>query len=271
MPWCPKCKNEYRAGITVCPDCNETLVDELTEETQEYVSLFQTINEEQKNKLVKYLIHCNHKVKEESGMMETEEGNQLVYTIFVPEQDATEAMREIQTALLYEAKQDAGEEDLKPRHRAPEPSTVYVDAKSRYQEYKSTGIMFLVFAVAFFLLGILSINGMVPFMASPVSIVVIFLAAIAFIYIGVTSLQKSSSLKEEASDEEQTTDAVMEYLKTNFSVEQLLAENKENLEGEMLYFYFMELMKDEVSKEFSETDENFLDALLEDYYNTLDL
>ena len=63
----------------------------------------------------------------------------------------------------------------------------------------------------------------------------------------------------------------MEYLKTNFSVEQLLAENKENLEGEMLYFYFMELMKDAVSKEFSETDENFLDALLEDYYNTLDL
>ena len=31
MPWCPKCKNEYRAGITVCPDCNEELMEELEE------------------------------------------------------------------------------------------------------------------------------------------------------------------------------------------------------------------------------------------------
>ena len=29
MSWCPKCKNEYRAGITICPDCNEELLEEL--------------------------------------------------------------------------------------------------------------------------------------------------------------------------------------------------------------------------------------------------
>ena len=28
MAWCPKCKNEYREGITVCPDCGEALVSE---------------------------------------------------------------------------------------------------------------------------------------------------------------------------------------------------------------------------------------------------
>ena len=30
--WCPKCKNEYIAGITTCSDCNIPLVEELTEE-----------------------------------------------------------------------------------------------------------------------------------------------------------------------------------------------------------------------------------------------
>lgn len=36
MPWCPKCKSEYRDGFTVCADCGSELVDELPpEEWQE--------------------------------------------------------------------------------------------------------------------------------------------------------------------------------------------------------------------------------------------
>lgn len=29
MPWCPKCKNEYREGIKVCADCGIELVESL--------------------------------------------------------------------------------------------------------------------------------------------------------------------------------------------------------------------------------------------------
>lgn len=31
MPWCPKCKNEYVKGITVCADCGTELVESLQE------------------------------------------------------------------------------------------------------------------------------------------------------------------------------------------------------------------------------------------------
>jgi len=35
MPFCPKCRYEYLPGVTVCPDCDEKLVDVLPEENSE--------------------------------------------------------------------------------------------------------------------------------------------------------------------------------------------------------------------------------------------
>jgi hypothetical protein len=34
MPFCPKCRYEYQAGIAKCPDCDETLVSSLPDETE---------------------------------------------------------------------------------------------------------------------------------------------------------------------------------------------------------------------------------------------
>ena len=274
MSWCPKCKNEYRAGITVCPDCNEELMEELTEAAElEFVPLFQTDNEELLSKLVKYLTHCGHKVQEQSGEVETEEGLKEVTAIFVPKKDYAEAIQEIRTVLMYDAKQEAGEEeDLKPRHRAPEPSTLYVDAKSRYQEYKSSGIMFLAFAVFFLIFGILNLAGVITIFASVPSLIIVFGATVAFSVIGVNSLRKVSSLKEEASSEEKTSDEINEFLKETFSKEKLLKGfSEEEISGELLYFQLMELMKEKTAERFPDADENYLDALLEDYYNSLDI
>lgn len=277
MSWCPKCKNEYRAGITVCPDCNEELMEELTEAIElEFVPLFQTDNEELKTKLVKYLVHCGRKVQEQSAEAETEEGLQTVYAIFVPKDDYAEAVQEIRTVIAYDAKQEAGEEDLKPRHRAPEPSTLYVDAKSRYQEYKSSGIMFLAFAVLFLIFGILNLVGVINIMASTVSLIIVFGAVVGFAYVGITSLMKVSSLKEEASAEENVTEDILDYLKSEFpkeEVEKILpaGANAEDLTNEELYFVRISEIKNYVMSEYPGKDENYLDALIEDYYNSLDL
>ena len=277
MSWCPKCKNEYRAGITVCPDCNEELMEELTEAIElEFVPLFQTDNEELKTKLVKYLVHCGRKVQEQSAEAETEEGLQTVYAIFVPKDDYAEAVQEIRTVIDYDAKQEAGEEDLKPRHRAPEPSTLYVDAKSRYQEYKSSGIMFLAFAVLFLIFGILNLVGVINIMASTVSLIIVFGAVVGFAYVGITSLMKVSSLKEEASAEENVTEDILDYLKSEFpkeEVEKILpaGANAEDLTNEELYFVRISEIKNYVMSEYPGKDENYLDALIEDYYNSLDL
>jgi hypothetical protein len=35
MPFCPNCKYEYKATVSVCPDCNEPLVDVLPEDVED--------------------------------------------------------------------------------------------------------------------------------------------------------------------------------------------------------------------------------------------
>ncbi len=35
MPFCPKCRYEYKPEISVCPDCNEYLVSSLPEKNEE--------------------------------------------------------------------------------------------------------------------------------------------------------------------------------------------------------------------------------------------
>ena len=39
MPWCPKCKNEYKEGIKICADCGCELVSEEKEEKPLTLSL----------------------------------------------------------------------------------------------------------------------------------------------------------------------------------------------------------------------------------------
>ena len=46
MPWCPVCKEEYKEGITACPECNTPLVASLEEaEKSNYQDLI-SLNDE---------------------------------------------------------------------------------------------------------------------------------------------------------------------------------------------------------------------------------
>ena len=63
----------------------------------------------------------------------------------------------------------------------------------------------------------------------------------------------------------------MNYLKENFTKEKLLAGISDDVSGELLYFQLMETLKEQVSEKFPDADENYLDALLEEYYNSLDI
>lgn len=273
MAWCPVCKNEYRAGITVCPDCNEALVEEMKEELT-LVLLFQTDNEEMKNKVTAYLNHCGILLTETSEETTNEETGEtvLLYSVSVPEKDAKEAAKEMRTVLMVDAENagDGPTAGLKRRRPAPEPSTVYVDAKDRYEQYRSSGFMFLGFAVVLLVFDILNMAGVITIMSNPVSLVMMSILVIACFVAGIKSLQKTKSLRAEVRVEETKTSQINSFLAEHFPKEVLDAMSEEGMSAEILYLKQIELMKEKTLEEYPDLEETYLDALLEDYYNSLE-
>ena len=85
--WCPKCKNEYRAGITVCADCGTKLL-EFLDWTQEDSELLHAFSEEaDAKKLISYLEYSS--IPSRCEWMQ-EEG---VYGVFVDKKSYKQAKK----------------------------------------------------------------------------------------------------------------------------------------------------------------------------------
>ena len=74
MPWCPKCRNEYREGFTVCADCGVELVDRLDEAKADTVKIISGPTEEM-NRVYEFL--QDNKIKG-VYLEESEEGITLI-------------------------------------------------------------------------------------------------------------------------------------------------------------------------------------------------
>jgi len=273
MSWCPKCKNEYRAGIAICPDCNEALLEELNEtEESNLVPLFRTTDEELTDRICQYLLHCNINAKKLPVSAEGE----FFHVLLVPEAQAKEAALEVQTVLSYETKEkekaENGDVEAPTQKKSKVPvSNLHLSAKERYQEYKSSGIMLLTFSALIIVFAVLNFLGVITIMASTPSLIVLGIAAVIFIYLGISSLRSTGRLLEEADEEEKTTDSILIFLKDKFPAEKLLSMKEDDMTDEILYFTQLNAMKEALLEQYPDAEENYIDAVLDDYYTSLDI
>lgn len=285
--WCPKCRNEYINGVTTCVDCGCDLVEELPEEIDENepVAIGSLASEETASKLVGYLNRAGLLSCAVRPQPENEEGEIPAYDIIVAGKELVYIHQ-----LFDGLTEDADEEEpldlelLLPKFEEKyaeiqdeeankllsdlrtEASTVYVNKKDTYSDFKFSGISFIVFAVLGYLFAFL--NGLGVFtIFNTFSVIVLTIVFTVFMIIGISSIHKANSIKTLVSEEENVLEDVENYIAEHFTDDYFASlPSDESLSDEENFLMITDRLKDELTEAFPLFSRGYIDQLVDERY-----
>lgn len=273
MPWCPKCKNEYREGIKVCADCGMELVETL-ERTEGSPLIFG--DQEQMEELERFLTY--NQIKTVKVERDEKEG---VYELYVGDEERQKASMAVKVFLQQKAGMekealddiDGGEmENIGSNTETPAYTGIYLDSAKQAEENRSSGYMLIVVggiglvAIGLILTDIIRLpaNMMNKYMVCSVTGALFLL----FFVMGILSIRSSQSLKAKAESESSLTSEIKKWCSDHMAAEiiddDLFSEGEAG--EEIRYFRRTDKMKAMISHQFLNLDEGFLDAFVDDYY-----
>ncbi|MSS64004.1 hypothetical protein [Velocimicrobium porci] len=284
MPWCPKCKTEYRNGITVCTDCGTTLVDELEEEVV-FLPVMACLDKDLAHRFLDYLYYSNissGKIEqnditfEYSVSVTKEEFKQAkkLYSAFYEieaeknSKNKTEEFPDEEIASSTEKIEQMQNQKIADELRSPKnASTVYVRKEEKYQDIISTAYVFLLVGVLGIVFVVLNYVNIITFINGPFSYVLYSALFIGCLVASALSFRSAKEAKKQISTENSLTEKVNQWLKDTITKESLLSSHEEGLSDEVNFLNEMNYLKTLVCEEFPELDESYADTLCEEYYN----
>ena len=283
MAWCPKCKNEYREGITVCPDCGETLVSE--EELTDWTSVL--FGEQEEMAKLKDFLTYNGIGKSKITLDDAEQ----VYELFVDAKEEKQAKtiarvfleqqekKRRENAAEEEASVDEflmpGEEETKEtvtsgelfRAASTQGGLTYMNSGAKAEENRSCAWVILVVGILGILVMALGITGVLPLnIGNPYMFYGVMSAVfILFIVMGVVSMRNAKLFEKKAESENSLVDTLLKWSGENLTAEEIdtQIENAADTPEEALYYKRFEVIRSQMNHQFMNLDQQMLENLID--------
>lgn len=151
----------------------------------------------------------------------------------------------------------------------PSDSPSYISKENQYQELKSTSYSFLVISIIGLILLALNIMKVISIFNGTFSYIILGGVFIFFLGVGITSFKKACRVSLEIDAENAQTKAVNDWLYENvrkYNLNKIL--DREAFEhDEAYYLKLIEKIKELLKDEFEELDDNYMESIIEDYYD----
>lgn len=267
MPWCPKCKNEYREGITVCADCGCELVEE--EQLDSLVSLI--FGEEEQMLSLKEFLEFN-KI---GGVTVRYDEQDMVYELLVKDRDKKNAAKITGIFLEQEAEKTQEPQEADETESEPEPAggaAVYRKNADKAEDNKSSAWTLLVVGTAGMVFMILGIMGLLPLnIGNPYMFYGVMSAVfLLFIVMGGISMKNAKIFEKKAESENTLRQTLEKWCSESLDAAQIdkelgvTGEKSEEISDEILYFKRYEKLKEKLNHQFMNLDQAFLDNFIDE-------
>lgn len=265
MPWCPRCRTEYMAGVIICSECGAELVEELPNSDGMKVIMIANLEEAKRYyDLLKSFDMTDAKLVRKRG---TE-----LYHVIVPEEKVEKAKKlaMIQKINLKTIQEEPEEE---PINLLDSQNHVYVHHSEKHSELLSSGYSLLIaggLGLVFVLLCQLHVIRLPiePFSRLVMEIVLAVLSLV-FIGAGFYCLASAKSIKKLATKEDKLTSDITYWFKKSFDTYVIDTDIDEKLSEEIKYFKRCEAMKRIIKQTYGELNEGYLDRLIDELYQYL--
>ena len=279
MPWCPRCKSEYREGFTVCADCGCMLVAD--EQPKTLVPL--TFGEREQMEALQDFLRYNG-IKDSELVIDEQDGQSELRVVPAELERAAAAVRVFlsQEEQRNEAEganaqgidtdgEDEAQELLREAstvRKAFQGSSGYQDSSQRADDNRSSAWILLIIGVLGLVLVTLGIAEVIPLqLGNPYLFYGVMIAVfLLFLVTGVMSMRSAKFFAKKAESENSLRSTLLDWCKENLKSDEIDREvSAADTPEEVLYFSRTSYIKEKLNHQFLNLDQDFLDMFVDDH------
>lgn len=261
MPWCPKCKTEYRGGFTVCADCGSELVEDepgdfFDEELQEEAR--GGMREPNRDGVV---LPDEEYEGTEGGKTVGMEGGKTAGMESANAEDEESASMEDEESADTESEDDA-------RQMRTGGNGLYQDSSERASDNRSSAWMLLGLGILGLIVVVLGVVGILPLhLGNPYLFYGVMGAIfILFVVAGIVSMKNAKIFEKKAESENSLRQTLLDWCRDNLNAADIDTKVcAEGVSDEVAYFRRSSYIKEKLNHQFVNLNQGFLDQFIDDY------